>query len=139
MNRKIKKSIRRDWLKRQIEAGKIEVKCNYHMTDDYAFDNANDFGKTDWMPARMRHPKYEQRKNYVGNTVDVCTDDDFVDGYMNLNEYEFTGKSGGAYQYEDGTIHFYVHSNLSYDMRLVERKPAITQPINRFEGFYLDQ
>jgi len=112
------KTIRRDWLKRQIEKGNVEAKCQHDLTDDYQFDNANDFGKTDWMEARMSRPTYKEVTNYVGNKVTVVDDRDFIDGIMNFKDYEFTGKSGGAYRTNDETIHLYVHSNLSYTLRI---------------------
>jgi hypothetical protein len=47
-------TINRGWLRRRIEAGEVEAKCDYQYSDDYAWDAATDFRKTDWMPARVR-------------------------------------------------------------------------------------
>lgn len=113
------KTIKRNWLKKQIELGKIEAKCNYHMTDDYAWDNANNFGKTDWMKARLSNPTYKEVTLYNGNKTTIRDNDDFIEGMMNFRSYDFTGKSGGAYTNERGEIILRVHSNLSYTLRIV--------------------
>lgn len=114
------KTIRRDWLKRQIEAGKMEVRCNYSFTDDYAFDDATGFGKTDWMPARIRRPLFEKVVNYVGNTVDHCVDDDRKPGYMNFDAGLFEYAPNVLYRKEDGTIRFSPMACLSYTLREVQ-------------------
>lgn len=41
------KSVNRGWLLRRAKAGKLWVKCNFHLTDDYAHDAAVKFGKMD--------------------------------------------------------------------------------------------
>ena len=41
------KSVNRGWLLRRAKEGKLWVKCNYHYTDDYAYDNAVKCGKMD--------------------------------------------------------------------------------------------
>lgn len=110
--------LNRGWLKKEIAKGNIEAKCNYSYTDDYAFDNANDFGKTNWQPVRIRHPRFESYTYPNGSTIDRCVDDDRKEGYLNLNEGDFSGKSGGLYRTNDGEIRFYVHSNLSYTVRV---------------------
>lgn len=43
----VKSSVNRGWLRRQASAGRLWIKCRFHMTDDYAFDNANNCGKMD--------------------------------------------------------------------------------------------
>lgn len=96
---KIKK-IRRDVLKRKIEKGLMEAKCDYSYTDDYIFDNATGFGKTGWMDARVS----KGRK-------------DFVQGKMNFNDWDFSTKTGTAWINEDGTIDLIIHQNLSYTLR----------------------
>ena len=40
------KTVNRGKLKRLAEQGKLLARCNYCYTDDYAWDNANDFGRT---------------------------------------------------------------------------------------------
>ena len=110
------KTIRRDVLKRKVEAGKMEVKCNISLTDDYQFDNSINFGKTDWAPARIMHPKFEERTLYNGNKTMVCVDVDRKPGFYNLMECDFSGH-GHACLEADGSICLYVHSNLSYQLR----------------------
>ena len=113
------KTIRRDWLKRQIELGRIEAKCNYHLTDDYAYDNATGFGRTDWLKCRIRRPVFGEYVSEYGFTLTRCMNDDMVYGMMNLTDDDFTGKCGSAWWDDGSTITLVVHSNLSYDMRLV--------------------
>lgn len=43
--------INRTWVKNRIASGELLVRCTGNYTDDYAFDNSNKFGKTDWKPA----------------------------------------------------------------------------------------
>lgn len=113
------KTIRRDWLMKQIDKGVVRAKCDMHLTDDYACDNASGFGKTGWMAARISRPTWTTITLENGIERDIVADHDFVDGQMNLNEHDFTGKSGSAYRNDDGTITLRVHSNLVYLLRLV--------------------
>lgn len=117
----MKNTVRRDWIKRQIENGNIEVKCNYILTDDYAWDNAVDFGKTGWMPARISNPKYEEYINPVGNKMNRCVDHDELQGYINFRDHDFKFKSGFAYKKEDGTIQFCPLSGQSYTLRIINQ------------------
>jgi len=112
------KTIRRNWLYRQIEAGKVTGMCNLHLTDDYAYDNATGFGETEWMPVRIRHPKFEKITLYNGSVIDHCADYDFVENTINLNESDLEGNSGRASWNDDDTIYFRVHCNLYYTLKL---------------------
>ena len=48
-------TINRRKLMNDIAKGLYEAKCDYSMTDDYAFDNANNFGRmTEWKSARIK-------------------------------------------------------------------------------------
>ena len=112
------KTIKRNWLKKQIAIGNCEAKCNGRYTDDYQFDNAENFGKTDWLPARISTPVFQEFVNRVGNVENRCVADDFVEGMMNFRDYDFEGKSGRAYQHEEsGIITLRIHSNESYSIR----------------------
>ena len=97
------KTINRGWLKKQVEKGNIIVKCNYHYTDDYKFDNENNFGETGWAEAYLNEE--------WGH---------FEEGKMKFKSWDFKTKSGAAWQDEKGIITLMVHSNLSYDMKLKE-------------------
>ena len=114
------RTINRAWLMRQVDAGKMEARCTLRLTDDYTFDTAYNYGKTGWMPARIRRPVFKEMALPNGNVIEYSVNDDFTDDQMNLQEYHFTGKSGGAYRNEDGTIHLRVHSNLHYELRKVK-------------------
>jgi len=49
----------RGHLIRMAKAGRLFVKCSYSMTDDYAFDNANNFGKSDRFSQVFLSTEYE--------------------------------------------------------------------------------
>jgi hypothetical protein len=91
-------TVRRDWLKKQIAAGKMEAKLDYSIEHDGsgAYDK---FGGP-WIPARL--------SSGYG---------DFVEGQMNFRSHDFTSKSGMAYRGPNGTISLIVHSNLAYTLR----------------------
>lgn len=114
-----RKTIRRDTLMKMIDAGKIEAKCDIHLTDDYGFDNANGFGKTGWMKARISRPTWKTITLQYGIERDVVDDRDFIEGAMNFKTHDFNGNCGKAWMQPDGTIFFYIHSNLSYTLRIV--------------------
>ena len=112
-------TVNRGWLKRQVAAEKMEARCNYHLTDDYAFDNANKGGTTDWMPARIRRPTFAKYTTPGGWENDYCSDSNHIEGTMSFNESDFHGKSGMAYWGDDAQteIRFSVHRNASYTLR----------------------
>jgi len=99
-------TVNRGWLKKQVQAGKMEIKCQYHYTDDYAHDAAVGYGKTDWMDAT----------------------DYFNDG-CGINWY-FGTQSGGAWWSDDAKteITLLIHSNLSYRLRMKAEQPKAAKP-----------
>jgi hypothetical protein len=116
-------TIRRDWLKRQVEAGLMECRCDHHLTDDYRNDLADNFGETDWKLARIRKPKFEPRMMPGGFERDVCVEDDFVTGSMNLMDHHFTGNCGNvSANSKAGPFTLHVHSNLCYTLRFKQAK-----------------
>jgi hypothetical protein len=124
-------TIRRDWLHKQIDAGKMEVKCNYHFTDDYAFDNANKGGATEWMPARIRRPTFSKYVTPGGWENDYCSNDDHIEGTMSFHLSDFTGKSGMAYWGDEAKtlIRFSIHSNASYTLRFKAPATVAAAPV----------
>ncbi len=90
------KVIRRDWLKRQIIAGKIEIKCKGIYTDDYYHDGQTNYSISDWQLADIS---------------------DFQD-------HDFTYTSGYARQEENGMIHWTMLHNHYYDCRLISDEQA---------------
>ena len=122
-------TIRRDWLRRQIEAGQIEARCNYHLTDDYRGDAADNFGKTEWMPARIRHPRFETYTSPWGAECQRCVDHDDPPGFLHFFASDVEGKSGMAYweSEPEGLIRFRIHSNAAFSMR-VRLKPGEHTP-----------
>lgn len=122
------KTINRRGLATKVRKGLVVAKCEMHLTDDYAFDNAYGFGKTDWMPA---HLMTSSPAKYVPAHLGQI-DWDRREGCLNLYPHDFEGKSGSAYQDDDGLIHLRVHSNLHYVMRIVDKpvKPRIRRYAN---------
>lgn len=91
-----RKTVRRDWLKRQIQKGLIEIKCTGIYTDDYYGDSQNEYSKTDWYHADIK---------------------DFSD-------HDFTYTSGYAYQENDEIIHWTVLANHFYVCRVISEEQA---------------
>ena len=88
--------IRRDWLYRQVQAGNMEARCDFHFDAHYEQDTA----KKVWRPARL--------SDGYG---------DFIEGVMNFRAFDFRTNSGCAYGEKSGIIHLVVHSNSSYSLR----------------------
>jgi hypothetical protein len=101
----VTKTINRGWLKKQLVKGNVEAKCDMRLTDDYAFDNATGFGKTEWAPARYVENKHQGDNRYEQNATLI-------------DDWDFKTKSGCAYQTDDGLIHLIVYSGHSYSLRI---------------------
>ena len=105
-------TIRRDWLKRQVEAGKMEARCDLDIEHDG--NGSNDSYGGPWRGARLSTPKYARD----GNGISRCTDLDFIDGQMNFDAFDFRSSSGCAYaDSKAGPFTLHVHSNLCYTLR----------------------
>lgn len=98
------KTINRGWLKRQVLQGKVEAMRKFRYTDDYAYDAQTNYGKTEWIPARIS-TNWEDRK----------------DGYMNFDEYDFRAKGSSAWLEENGNITLY-EGFQSFELRIVNIK-----------------
>jgi hypothetical protein len=98
-------TVNRGWLKRQILKGNVEAKRLSRYTDDYLWDVATDFGRTDWLPAVVISE--EERK--FGYTPD---------GRFKFEEGDFRG-FGRAWWNDDGTITLSFGWE-SYELRLGE-------------------
>ena len=100
----------RGHLKRLITKGIVEARCIYHYTDDYAWDNATNFGKTDWLPA------------YLNSSLE---EDEQVEGIV-FDEWDF--KTQGGYLSPDrdkeGIYTYAIHSNLVYEVRIKKAEAA---------------
>ena len=86
-------TVRRDWLKRQIIKGNIEIKTDMILTDDYAFDNAYNCQKSGWRKAN----------------IESYTDQDFKYSY------------GALHKNEDGTLSWTMLCNHYYTCRLINQ------------------
>lgn len=93
------KTMRRDYLLRKVQRGELEGRCTQSLTDDYAWDAATNFGKTDWLPI-----------NVIENVKDR------KEGHLNIFSLEFRGSCGRAYRNDDGTITLYFPGTY-YEMR----------------------
>ena len=114
------KTLRRDKLKRDIQKGLLEVKCNYRYTDDYAYDAASNYGKTDWMDAALEPEEgfgYSQEPmQFVGGEFKNMPQPR-KENTIYFDDYDFKGSCSRAVINELGEIRFRIHSNLSYTLR----------------------
>lgn len=93
--------VNRGWLKRQVAAGKMSGEVNYRFTDDYAYDNATNAGRTAILPARIRNPHRDDEGNW---------NDDLLPGHLNLDADDFTTRTGMAYKGLNGSIRLSIFS-----------------------------
>lgn len=120
------KKKRRDWLMRQVDAGKMEAATVFEIERDGT--GANDKYGGDWKPARIRRPTFRQhwpdKENHPEHHYGVCDNHDFIDGKMNFNESDFKSGSGGLYESgtSDGRPKYclHIHSNAVYNFRPIE-------------------
>ena len=96
----IRKTVRRDALKRKIQKGLYEARCAFHYTDDYYGDAQDNFGKTDWRPAIFSEEGSRTQSNAIA-----------------FKAWDFRTSTGYAAMEDDGTIAFAIHSNLVYKLR----------------------
>ena len=81
------KTINRGWLKRKIQKGLVQARVDGYYTDDYSWDSAANFGRTGWLPARIR-PEGENQ---------------LPDGFIYFNPSDFRGY-GHAWRDANGNI-----------------------------------
>lgn len=94
------KTVNRAYLRRLIERGRIEMVGSYHF-DDMAGESRF---KDEPLPVFIG--EYGQSK----------------DGYCMLFASDLTSSGGSARLGDNGNIHLRVHSNCSYDFRLLDIK-----------------
>jgi len=116
------KTVRRDWLKRQVAQGKMEAKTVLDIEHDQ--DGRNDTFGGSWKPARIRYPRFREHYPDPQKRPDwhyrVCDDPDFIEGQMNFHESDFKSASGSCYKSDtvNGAIYtLRVHSNAVYEFR----------------------
>lgn len=118
------KTIRRDWLKRRVDAGKMEAKTVFHIEHDG--DGRNDIFGGEWKQARIRRPTFREHYPDKENKPDwhygVCDNPDFIEGKMNFNESDFRSGSGACYEAgttQDGRPIYclHIHSNAVFNFR----------------------
>lgn len=80
-----------------VKAGKVQMTASYH------YDDMTGESRGGVMPVRFS----------IGYG-------DFVEGYCNLREHDFTSSCGRAYMKENGLIGLVVHSNCSYEFKLID-------------------
>lgn len=116
----MRNTVRRDWLKRQVDKGLMEAKTVFEIEHDG--NGANDVYGGEWKPARIRRPTfrehYPDKENKPEWHYGVCENSDFQDGAMNFHESDFRGGSGGCYLQPNGTYCLRVHSNAVYEFRM---------------------
>lgn len=98
-------TINRQSLKKLMALGALEAKCDFSYTDDYAFDNSINCGKTEWIPAAYVDVKFARHENRI-------------EGSLVFGNWDFETSSGKCWIDKDGTYSLSVHSNLSYSFRV---------------------
>lgn len=134
------KQANRGHLVRAAKKGQLFVKCSFHYTDDYAFDNASGFGKMDEFKQvylRQAHNSpLEAQINEMWNAGSAAADiepfqedlrrerfnhagreQEKAQGKVMLTAHDFRTKSGHVH---GDTTHgnFSVHSNLNYEYEI---------------------
>lgn len=99
-----------------IRAGKVEVRCLYSYTDDYAYDAANDHGRTDWKPvAIVEDQPYTMFQNYSGERE--VKHFERRSGHIHFYEKDFEAHGVRISMY-NGVLNLRVHSNKVYELRI---------------------
>jgi hypothetical protein len=95
------KTINRGWLRRMVAADRIVAVDAYHF-DDMTGESR---GLPGVLPVKLwaDFPDWHDRK----------------EGTIYLHDHDFKSKSGMAYDGGNGVIHLSVHSNCSYELRLL--------------------
>jgi hypothetical protein len=92
--------MRRDALRRLVEAGRVELVSSYHYYDGYG------------------------ESGYKGEPVpvEIMPEDrkDCQEGICYLYPSDLTSSSGSATRGADGNISLYVHSNCNYELHIKE-------------------
>lgn len=142
---KTTKSINRGTLKRAAKAGKLWVRCKYHMTDDYAFDNANKFGEMEAFrkaylfveldSERSREIEAQIEDAYRGESRDEARISELMNELRELRrENQATQRDAnhesivvhdGDFSYKSGSISgdkqsgtWWIHRNLCYEYQI---------------------
>lgn len=96
-------TVNRGTLKRLVAEGKLLASCKYSMTDDYAWDNAVNFGAMDgYLPARLGDKHTREP------------------GVIYFTEHDFKSSSGMAWLNDNGTVTLKVHGNESWVLKLAK-------------------
>ena len=116
----MKAKINRGHVKRAMQKGLVEVRCKMHLTDDYAFDAAVNFGKSEqWVRATIAEP---------GPDSQLVRELAEIRGERVVIFYPSQLSNVGGGVWEDmkgaGTYTLYIHSNLSYELRFIESAQA---------------
>jgi len=131
----------RGHLIRMAKAGRLFVKCSYSMSDDYAFDNANNFGKADdfsevFLSAEYESPAREEMNALFAAAHPVMPDENELETIrvkinrddqafraaedkecgdrFKMKMWDFRTKSGHCSGTKESGS-FTVHSNLCYE------------------------
>lgn len=134
------KKINRGHLVRAAKRGQLFVKCRFHMTDDYAFDNAVGFGKMDeFKQAYFRYPHTSPLETRIDDMYAAGASHEDVEPLMEELRRERFDHNGQEEQKAQGKItvrlsdfrtksghvsgdatsgNFSIHSNLNYDYEI---------------------
>ena len=100
--------MRRDLLRRLVEAGRVELVSSYHFDDGYGQSGH----KGDPIPCAIMPEDWHNRK----------------EGICYLWPSDFTTSCGSARRGENGNVCLYVHSNCNYDLHIKDDAPEPRRP-----------
>jgi len=93
------RTVNRGWLRRMVSDGRVRARIGY------SYNGRDLVQDSDWLPARFS-------KGFG----------DFMQGFMNLTDFDFRSRSGYAMRGEGGIIILHVHSDLSIDVMVTGGK-----------------
>ena len=98
------KTANRGALLRKANKGLLVGRCEY----DIMSDSRHDQGQGEWLPVHIYEPVPDSPRPRR-------------EGCLNLTEWDFKTKSGGAFTRPDGNIDLIVHGNCCYRVRIVNK------------------
>lgn len=134
---------------RRAREGRLTLRCRYHMTDDYAHDNATNCGKMErpmvaYLRREFDHPlEAEIDGAYAAGAMHADVEERMEDlrrlrekhadeerrrgrGLLSISPCEFRTKSGAAYFTDEERTRgkLFVHSNLCYEFEILAEGPV---------------
>lgn len=125
--------INRGQLLKLAEAGRVWMRCQYHYTDDYAWDAATNYGRTGWFrvaiaPEWPDYPATEAEREARMRAYRAWEDSARAAGCGIMRRDQFRGSTGSASvehrRGERPRARLSVYSGLSYELRTTPPDPV---------------